>query len=65
MQLRDRGTDRRGRPLTAGAQVRVLAEPGHPEGTVVRVLPRYHVVVVALRSPAVERMYPADQVEVL
>jgi hypothetical protein len=65
MQVRDPGTDHRGRPLTSGARVRVLAEPDRPAGTVVRVLPHYDVVVVALQSPRVERMYPADQVEIL
>ncbi|MDQ7819541.1 MAG: hypothetical protein QN173_00215 [Armatimonadota bacterium] len=65
MRGRRSGADVASRPLMPGARVRVLAEPGHPQGTVVRVLPLYGVVTVALDSPRAERMYPADQVEVL
>lgn len=63
---RERTPDRRGRPLAAGARVRVLGEQGQPQGTVVRVLGDYRAVTVLLDKPSkAERMYPAIEVEAL
>jgi hypothetical protein len=59
--------DHHGLPLAPGLRVRVLAEPGQPEASVVRVVDHYGVVTVALegRTGQVERMYRADQVAVV
>ncbi len=59
--------DHHGVPLAPGLRVRVLAEPGEPEASVVRVVERYRVVTVALdgRAGREERMYRADQVAVV
>lgn len=67
MTVRERGTDRNGRVLAPGAGVRVVGEDGHPEGTVVRVLPDYDVVTVVLEQKAgkTERMYPTTDVEAI
>lgn len=64
MVVRERAIDRDGRLLTAGARVRVIAEQGQPEGTVVRVLGDYGVVSVLVEKPTkAERLYPINQVE--
>lgn len=67
MVVREQTTDRYGRPLTAGARVRIVGEDGQPEGTVVRVVGDYGVVSVLLeqKTGKTERMYPAAEVEVL
>jgi hypothetical protein len=65
MRIRERAPDRLGRPLTAGARVKVLGEEGQPEGTVVRVLGDYGAVTVLLEKPTkAERMYRLDEVKV-
>jgi hypothetical protein len=64
MVVRERSTDRRGRPLTTGTRVRVLAEQGQSEATVVRVLDDYGVVTVLFEKPTkAERMYRTSEVE--
>ncbi|OLC28426.1 MAG: hypothetical protein AUH31_09110 [Armatimonadetes bacterium 13_1_40CM_64_14] len=66
MAVREKSTDRQGRPLTPGARVRVLAEQGNPEASVVRVLDDYEVVTVQFEKPTkVERMYKTSEVEVV
>ena len=66
MVVREQSTDRRGRPLAPGTRVRVVAEQGQPEGSVVRVLSEYGAVTVLLEKPAkAERMYPINEVEAL
>ncbi len=66
MAVRERVTDRSGRPLKAGTRIRVLGEQGQPDGTVVRVLGDYGTVCVLLEKPAkAERMYPNSEVEAL
>ena len=46
--------------------MRVVAEQGQPEGSVVRVLSEYGAVTVLLEKPAkAERMYPINEVEAL
>lgn len=66
MVVRERVTDRSGRPLKAGTRVRVVGEQGQPEGTVVRVLGDYGMVSVLLEKPAkAERMFPIAEVEAL
>ena len=62
--VREKSTDRQGRPLAPGARVRVLAEQGNPEASVVRVLDDYGVVTVQFEKPTkVERMYKTSEVE--
>ncbi len=64
--VREKSTDRQGRPLAPGARVRVLAEQGSPEASVVRVLDDYGVVTVQFEKPTkVERMYKTSEVEVV
>jgi hypothetical protein len=64
--VREKSTDRQGRPLTPGARVRVLAELGHPEASVVRVLDDYGALTVQFEKPTkVERMYRTSEVEVV
>ncbi len=66
MITRERATDRHGQPLAPGTRVRVVAEQGQPEGTVVRVLGDYGTVSVLLEKPVkAERMYPVTEVEAL
>jgi uncharacterized protein (DUF433 family) len=66
MIVRERSTDHSGRPLTAGTRVRVLAEQGKPEASVVRVLDDYGVVTVLFEKPTkAERMYKTSEVEVV
>lgn len=63
---RERATDRKGRPLTPGARVRVVGEEGTPEGSVVRVLGDYDVATVLIEQKGkVERMYLTAEMEVL
>jgi hypothetical protein len=66
MLAREQVTDRQGRRLEPGTRVRVLAEDGQPQGTVVRALPDYGVVTVMLEKPTkTERMYRVSEVEAL
>ncbi len=66
MVVRERSTDRGGRTLTPGTRVRVLAEQGQPEGSVVRVLDDYRAVTVLFEKPTkAERMYKTSEVETL
>jgi len=62
---RERLLDRNGRPLVPGAKVKVIGEPGQPEGTVVRVLDDYAVLTVVIPEGRgqVERMVRAADVE--
>ncbi len=66
MLVRERTTDRQGRSLGPGTRVRVLAEEGQPQGTVVRALSDYGAVTVMIEKPTkAERMYRLSEVEVL
>ncbi len=67
MSVRDHTRDRQGRPIMSGSRVRVLAEDGGPEGTVVRVLDDYGLVTVALaqKTSKVERTYHTTEIEAL
>ena len=63
MVVREQSTDRHGRPLTPGTRVRVVAEQGQPEGSVVRVLSEYGAVTVLLEKPAkAEPLLPLAEV---
>ncbi|TMJ07486.1 MAG: hypothetical protein E6G99_06530 [Bacillati bacterium ANGP1] len=65
-RIRARAADRRGRALAPGTRVRIAAEEGQAEGTVVRVLDDYGTVTVLIEKPAkAERMYPITEVEAL
>src|SRR5260370_1205070 len=48
--VREKSTDRQGRPLAPGVRVRVLAEQGHSEASVVRVLDDYGVLTVQFEN---------------
>lgn len=65
-RIRAHAADRRGRALAPGSRVRVVAEEGPAEGTVVRVLDDYGAVTVLIEKPTkAERMYPVSEVEAL
>lgn len=64
VDMREQATDRNGRTIKPGERVRVLVEDGHPEGTIVRVVPEYQVATVLLdQKGKVERMYPTTDIE--
>lgn len=66
VQTRARAADRHGHALTPGTRVRVAAEEGKLEGTVVRVLDDYGAVTVLIEKPTkAERMYAVAEVEAL
>lgn len=64
---RQQTTDREGRPIIPGLKVKVVGEPGTPEGTIVRVLDDYDVLTVVIPEGRgqVERMYRTTDVEVV
>ncbi len=57
--------DRAGRLIGPGTRVRLLAEEGQPEGTVVRVLDDYGAVTAILeqKNTKTERMYRLSEIE--
>ena len=64
VQMREQATDRKGHPIKPGDRVKVIAEDGQPEGTIVRVVPDYDVATVLLEQKGkVERMYPTSDLE--
>ncbi len=67
MNDREKTSDRHGRPLVPGSRVRLLAENGQPEATVLRVLDDYGVVTVLIeqKTSKVERMHRTVDVEAL
>ncbi len=67
MTVRQQTTDRHGRPLTPGVRVRLLAEDGQPEATVLRVLDDYNMVTVVIeqKTSKVERMHRTADIEAL
>ena len=65
-RIRASAADRRGRALAPGTRVRIAAEEGQADWTVVRVLDDYGTVTVLIEKPAkAERMYPITEVEAL
>jgi len=67
MSDREHTKDRQGRAIMPGTRVRILAEEGQPEGSVVRVLDDYGLVAVAFaqKTSKVERMYRTTEIEAL
>lgn len=66
MVVPERPTEQSAPALATGARVRVLAEQGQPEASVVRVRDDYGVLTVAFEKPTkVERMYKIAEVKAL
>lgn len=65
MSEREHTRDRQGRMIGPGTRVRLLAEEGHPEGTVIRVLDDYGVITALLeqKNTKTERMYRLSEIE--
>ena len=64
---REHTKDRLGHPVMPGTRVRLSAEDGQPEGTVLRVLDDYGLVTVVLeqKTGKVERTYRTAEIEVV
>lgn len=65
MGAREHTKDRLGHLVMLGSRVRLLAEDGQPEGTVLRVLDDYGLVTVVIeqKTSKVERVYRTAEIE--